>query len=299
MGNWNVRRRLLSKECIGPDMRVAVLSGKGGTGKTTVSTHLAALNPDALYMDLDVEEPNGDLFLKSEWIDEIPVTVAYPVIDEDLCTRCRKCSTFCQFNALIVAPAMTIVLKEICHACGGCELVCPEGAVSFGERPVGEILKGTAATGNPVISGAMTPGEYSGVPVIKKALTLTDGYHSVVIDSPPGTSCTTVASLEGCDLALIVTEPTPFALSDMKMVVEMLGTMKMPMAVVVNKTGMGDDEVYRYCRDEGIPVYGEIPFSRELAEAYAEGNMLNHISPEIEKVLLGVWDKVKAGGVKS
>ncbi|MDC7239725.1 MAG: ATP-binding protein [Spirochaetales bacterium] len=279
-------------------MRVAVLSGKGGTGKTTVSTHLAALNPDALYMDLDVEEPNGDLFLKSEWIDEIPVTVSYPEVDEELCTHCRKCSVFCQFNALIVAPAMTIVLKEICHACGGCAMVCPEDAISYGERPVGEIQKGTAVTGNTVISGAMTPGEYSGVPVIKKALTLAEEYDMTVIDSPPGTSCTTVASLEGCDLALIVTEPTPFALSDMKMVVEMLRTMDMSMAVIVNKTGLGDDEVYGYCRDENIPVIGEIPFSRELAEAYAEGEMLSQMKPDIKKVLEGVWERVQAESIK-
>jgi MinD superfamily P-loop ATPase len=270
-------------------MTVAILSGKGGTGKTTVSTHLASLHPEALYMDLDVEEPNGDLFLKPLWDDEIPVTVPYPVIDENKCIHCRKCATFCQFNALIAGAALTISMKEICHGCGGCALVCPSGAIRYEERPVGKVRKGISAFGNPVLSGNMNPGEFSGIPVIKKTRDLAPSGGIRIIDGPPGTSCNTVASLEDCDLAQIVTEPTPFALSDMKMVVEMLRTIDKPMAVVINKSGMGDRDVYGYCRDESLEILGEIPFSMDLARQYAVGEMLEKIPCRIKEEFDRIW----------
>jgi MinD superfamily P-loop ATPase len=280
-------------------MKIAILSGKGGTGKTTVSTHLASLHPEDLYMDLDVEEPNGDLFLKPVWEEDIPVTVFYPVIDNKKCTHCRKCAAFCQFNALIAGAAMTISMKEICHSCGGCALVCPTGAISYGERTVGKVRKGTSAYGNPVITGRMNVGEFTGVPVIKKALSLAPSRGIQIIDSPPGTACTTVAAIEDCDLAVIVTEPTPFALSDMKMVVEMLQSMSLPTAVVINKSGIGDRDVYAYCRQEGLEILGEIPFSMELAKFYAVGEMLDNIPADVKDELAKILDSMIRISTKS
>lgn len=273
-------------------MKVAILSGKGGTGKTTVSTHLASLYPRALYMDLDVEEPNGDLFLKPVWEEEIPVSVFYPVIDNEKCTHCRKCAAFCQFNALIAGAARTISMKEICHSCGGCVLVCPTGAISYGERTVGIARKGTSVYGNPVLSGRMNVGEFTGVPVIKKVQSLAPSEGLEILDSPPGTSCTTVAAIKDCDLAVIVTEPTPFALSDMKMVVEMLQSLSLPIAVVVNKSGIGDRDVYGYCRQEGLEILGEIPFSMDLARYYAVGEMLDNIPADIKDEYAKIMDSM-------
>lgn len=271
-------------------MKVAILSGKGGTGKTTVATHLASLYPLSLYMDLDVEEPNGDLFLKPVWEEEIPVTVFYPVIDNKKCTHCRKCAAFCQFNALIAGAAMTISMKEICHSCGGCAQVCPSEAISYGQRTVGIVRKGFSVYGNQVLSGRMNIGEFTGVPVIKKVQSLAPSEGIEILDSPPGTACTTVAAIEHCDLAVIVTEPTPFALSDMKMVVEMLRSMSLPMAVVINKSGIGDRDVYAYCRQEGLDILGEIPFSMELARYYAVGEMLDNIPSDVKDEFMRILD---------
>ncbi|MDC7233293.1 MAG: ATP-binding protein [Spirochaetales bacterium] len=274
-------------------MKAAILSGKGGTGKTTVSTHLAALFPDALYVDMDVEEPNGDLFLNPEWNDRIPVSVIYPEIDNDKCTHCRNCAAFCRFNALIAGKALTISMKEICHGCGGCALVCPSDAIRYRERIIGYVSRGITRFGSPIISGKMDVGEFSGVPLIDRIRTMDRTEALQIIDSPPGTSCTTVAAVEGCDLAVIVTEPTPFALSDMKRTVEMLRTMKLPFAVVINKAGMGDRGVYDYCRDESIDILGEIPFSLELAGAYATGVMLDSVSPQLQKEYRKIMDGMK------
>jgi len=194
-------------------------------------------------------------------------------MNEKKCTRCRACADFCRFHAILATPSGMIPMTELCHSCGGCALVCPSGAVEYRHRVTGKIESGTAATGNTIITGTLKTGEFSGVPVIRKMMNMIPNDRLVIIDGPPGTSCSAVAALEKSDLALIVTEPTPFGLSDMKMAVEMVRNLSLPVMVVVNKSGTGDRGVYEYCQKEGIPVAGEIPFSRERAQIYAKGEL--------------------------
>jgi len=254
-------------------MVITFISGKGGTGKTTVSTNLAALHPETVLMDCDVEEPNAALFMEISLQERVEVTRIHPFINEEKCTCCRACSDFCRFNAILSAPQVMIPMRDLCHSCGGCAIVCREDAIEYRNKTIGSITTGTAASGNTVISGILNAGEYSGVPVIRRMLQNVPDDRIVIVDGPPGTSCTAAAALEVCDLAVLVTEPTPFALSDMKMAVEMIRKMSLPLGVVINKSGPGDREIYQYCLEEDIPVLGKIPFSLKLAKTYAEGRL--------------------------
>lgn len=273
-------------------MKIAVLSGKGGTGKTTVSNNLAALVPHATIIDCDVEEPNSHIFLTPVIDREENVTVGYPVIDEEKCTHCRACASFCNYHAIIASSKVTMPMKELCHDCGGCALVCKAGAISYEHRPIGRIYEGKASTGNPMIYGELTTGELSGVKIINRLRNLVEERELVIIDSPPGTSCSTVAAVEDTDFAVLVTEPTPFGVSDMKMVVEMLREMGIPMTVVINKAGLGDEEVYNYCREEKLTIAGEIPFDRTIAEAYADGKLAVYINKETKSLFSRLRDEV-------
>lgn len=273
-------------------MKIAVLSGKGGTGKTTVSNNLAALNSDAILLDCDVEEPNSHIFMNPVIKSDEDVAKDYPVIDDDKCVHCGACARFCNYNAIISGPAATITMKEICHSCGGCALVCQHNAISYGQRNIGTIYRGASRFGTELIYGEMKTGELSGVTIINRMREMTEGELLVLIDSPPGTACSTVAAVEDCDYALIVTEPTPFGVSDMKMVVEMLQTMEIPFSVVINKAWLGDREVYDYCRDEDIEIIGEIPFDRDIAEAYSTGRLAVEFDPKYKDLFQNLWNKI-------
>lgn len=252
-------------------MKIAFLSGKGGTGKTTLSNNLAALIPGATLIDCDVEEPNSHIFMKPRIDKEDDLNIEYPVIDEEKCNACGECGRFCKYHALLCGKGLVIPLKEMCHSCGGCKLVCPQGAISYQTRPIGKIYRGTSRENLSFVYGVLNVGELSGVKIINQVKEFVAKDRLVFIDSPPGTSCATVAAVEDSDYAIIVTEPTPFGVSDMKMVVEMLRKMKIPMGVIVNKAGMGDDEIYDYCKNENLTIVGEVPFYRSMAEAYSEG----------------------------
>lgn len=252
-------------------MKIAFLSGKGGTGKTTLSDNLAALIPNATLIDCDVEEPNSHIFMKPRIEKEEDLNIEYPVIDDEKCNYCGECGRFCKFNALLCGKDKVMSLREMCHSCGGCELVCPQGAISYQTRPIGKIYQGTSRENLSFVYGVLTVGELSGVKIINQVKKFVSEDPLVLIDSPPGTSCATVAAVEDSDYAIIVSEPTPFGVSDMKMVVEMLRKMKIPMGVIVNKAGLGNDEIYDYCKEEKLTLLGKIPFHRSMAESYSEG----------------------------
>lgn len=274
-------------------MKIAVLSGKGGTGKTTVSTNLLATLKEAYLIDTDVEEPNSHIFLKPSDDENEEVYVDYPKVDETKCTLCGKCGDFCSFNSIIPAKNTVLVFKESCHSCGGCELVCPTGAISYEKRNIGQIKKGKTISGNLMEYGLLNLGELSGVKIIEKLRENVAHRDFVIIDSPPGTACSTVAAVEGVDYAVLVTEPTPFGLSDMKMVVDMLREMGIPFGVFVNKAGLGDDEVYKYCSLENIPLLGEIPFDAKIAELYSKGHIFSSELSEYREVFVELSKKIK------
>ncbi len=260
-------------------MKIAVLSGKGGTGKTTVTANLAVNLPGCIAVDTDVEEPNLHIFLSPEINTQEEVKTEYPWIDAEKCTLCGRCGDFCRYNAIIPAKNQVLVFRESCHGCGGCKVVCPAGAIEYKKRETGRIYSGTSFSDVAMKYGELNIGEMSGVRIIKQIKKSVVGEEVVLIDSPPGTSCATVAAVEGADYAIVVSEPTPFGVSDMKMVVEMLRNLEIPFGVVVNKAGLGDGEIYEYCRGEGIPILEEIPYSREIAELYAHGTLFSQKIP--------------------
>ncbi len=266
-------------------MKIAILSGKGGTGKTTLSMNLAYLLKGAVVVDGDVEEPNLGLFLKGETLYSVPVKKAYPIINEKLCTLCGACGDFCAYNALLPAKKGVLVHEELCHDCGGCAVVCKEGAIDYDYREIGVLEKRQVLKAQYLYSGILSVGEVSGVKVIETLRNTVDQCDFVLIDSPPGTSCATVAALEEVDYAIIVTEPTPFGLSDMKMVVEMLSRMGIDFGVVLNKAGIGDKSVQLFCETNEIPILGEIPFSKKYAVVYSRGKLISKECLDYERYL--------------
>ncbi|MBI9102400.1 MAG: ATP-binding protein [Spirochaetales bacterium] len=274
-------------------MEIAVLSGKGGTGKTTVSLNLARAAEKVELLDCDVEEPNSHIFLNPKTPSEERIGVEYPIIDKKKCINCGACGRFCRFNAFISSPSLTISMPELCHSCGGCEMVCPEKAISYDIREIGSILKGTSKNIN-LSWGLLDVGQLSGVKIIEKLRKAPPTAPLRITDCPPGTSCSTVEAAEGANLAIIVAEPTPFGISDMLMVVEMLQTLKVPMALIINKAGLGDDKLHKLCEERNIPILGEIPFSREAAAIYARGDLLYEASDEFRKTFTDLYAAVTA-----
>jgi len=250
---------------------VSIASGKGGTGKTTVAVNMAlSLGEGVQLLDCDVEEPNAHIFLQPRIREVRPVYVPVPKVDERLCTHCGKCVGFCQFNAIAVAAGKVMVFPELCHGCGGCRLVCPTGAIAEENREVGMVKIGVGG-GIDFAYGELNIGEPMPGPVIHELKRNINRLGTTIIDAPPGTSCPVIESVYGSDCCILVTEPTPFGLHGLRLMVEVLGEIKIPFAVVVNRAGIGDKKVYEYCEKERIPVLLEIPHSRRIAELYSQG----------------------------
>ena len=264
-------------------MKIAIASGKGGTGKTTVATNLALVasrdGRSVAYLDCDVEEPNGALFLKPHFSETRPVEVSIPEVDTGKCTACGKCGQICQYSAIVVMKENVLVFPELCHGCAGCWLVCPTGAIAESHRQTGQLELGQAGKVR-FIQGLLNIGEVMSPPVIGAVKAAAPGVDFLVVDSPPGTSCPVIESVRGADYVLLVTEPTPFGLNDLRLAVEMVRALKLPFAVVINRADMGDDQTRQYCRQEGIDVIAEIPDDRQVAEAYSRGEMMCEAIPK-------------------
>lgn len=254
-------------------MRIAVASGKGGTGKTTVSVNLARilarLGP-VQYLDCDVEEPNGHLFLHPVIRSSETVEVAVPQVDEGKCIHCGRCSELCRFHAITCLAKMTLTFPELCHGCGGCARICPVGAITEVGRPIGVVERGTA-DGVGFVHGRLNVGEAMSPPLIRAVTACADPCSVVVLDAPPGTSCPVVATLRTADRVLLVAEPTAFGLHDLTLAVEVVHEMSVKCGVFINRADIGDDRVERFCAEQAIPVLGRLPHDRRIAEAYSRG----------------------------
>jgi len=252
-------------------MNLCILSGKGGTGKTTVSVNLARLM-GANYVDCDVEEPNGFLFLNPEGIISREVQVDYPMISKEKCTLCGDCVHACVYHALAGTKSEVMLFEQICHGCHACSLVCPADAITYGARPIGTVE--TGRSGNiGCARGVLNVGEHMGVPVIRELMkNLPEG--NCLFDAAPGTACSVVNTLKHSDGAIIVTEPTTFGLHDMKLAVELLRQVEIPFGVVINKYIPEESRTEDYCSEAGIEVWGRLPYRRQAAEVYSGGGML-------------------------
>ncbi|HAD82302.1 MAG: (4Fe-4S)-binding protein [Candidatus Edwardsbacteria bacterium RIFOXYD12_FULL_50_11] len=275
-------------------MILAIASGKGGTGKTTVSLNLAkSLGRPVQLLDCDVEEPNAHLFLSGKPGAESVVTVPVPVIDATRCDLCGECGRVCQFHAIAVVKPGPIVFPELCHGCGGCVLACPQKAISEKDRRIGavETLKSGDIT---LIMGRLDVGVSLVPPLIRAVKSRLNPEIPAILDAPPGTSCPVVATIRDTDYVLLVTEPTPFGLNDLALAVDMVRELKIPFGVVVNRAGSGDDGVNAYCREQGIPILLEIPDDRRIAEAYSRGVLMVDALPEYRKMFADLADTLAA-----
>lgn len=275
-------------------MKIAVLSGKGGTGKTTVSSSLAFISK-MLLIDTDIEEPNSHIFLKGNIEDIKSVYTRFPEVNMEKCNLCGECGNFCKFNAIIPAKKRVIVFGEACHDCGGCEIVCKNGAISWEKREMGKIYTGKTHFNSINKYGKLNIGEMSGVKIIKEIYKNTEE-KDFLIDCPPGTACTTVSAVEVADFAIIVVEPSPFGLSDMKLVVQLLRDMKITFGVVINKFDEDENIVKKYCDDEEIEIIGTIPFDRKIAETYSKGEIIAEALPEYRENFETILKRVKSYG---
>ncbi|NLX18571.1 MAG: P-loop NTPase [Desulfobulbus sp.] len=274
-------------------MIISIASGKGGTGKTTVATNLAqVLGSRVELLDCDVEEPNAHLFLQPTMTRSELVTTPIPLIDETKCNFCQKCSDFCEFNALAVVGKQVLVFAELCHSCGGCMLVCPEGAISETGRELGMLNVGNAGEIK-FINGRLRVGEAMSPPLIKRVRAAADPDRITLIDAPPGTSCPVIAAMHETDFVLLVTEPTPFGLHDLKLAVEAVKLLGIPAGLVVNRADIGDKAVFQYAEDEDLPLLLTIPFDRRIAEAYSRGKMMVDELPEWRQQFIELFEKIE------
>jgi MinD superfamily P-loop ATPase len=273
-------------------MILAVASGKGGTGKTSVAVNLARVfDAPVALLDCDVDEPNAHLFLQGSLTGEEVVTIAVPAIEAAVCSGCDKCVKFCRFNALASVGRAPILFPELCHGCGGCAQVCPRGAIREKAFRIGTIRR--YQVGHIMLkSGCLDVGVSLASSLIHSVRSGMAHGATVILDAPPGTACPAVATLRGVDFALLVTEPTPFGLHDLRLAVDTVRALDVPFGVVVNRVGIGDDRVQRFCAAEHISVLLEIPDDRRIAEAYSRGQLIVEALPEYRVHFERLWQAI-------
>jgi len=276
-------------------MIISVASGKGGTGKTLVATSLAISlidNYKVQLLDCDVEEPNANILLHLAVNQSQPVYIPIPKVDEAKCTYCGKCAEVCAYNVIAVIKDKVLVFPELCHGCGACSYLCPESAITEEGREVGIVERG--GSGNlELIQGKLNVGEAMAPPVIREVKKYADPANIVINDVPPGTSCPVVEAVEGSDFCLLVTEPTPFGLNDLSLAVEVVRKLGIPCGVIINRVGIGGEEVEQYCHREGIPVLLRIPLDRKIAMLYSQGIPLIEGMPRWREDFLKLFQDIK------
>jgi MinD superfamily P-loop ATPase len=272
-------------------LSIAIASGKGGTGKTTVAVNLARmLGTEAWLLDCDVEEPNAHLFLHGRLEGEVEVTIPVPEVDETLCDGCGECSRFCRYHAIVSFGTAPLVFPEMCHGCGGCARVCPRQAIRETNRRIG-VIETLQSDNITLIHGRLDIGEAMAPPLIRAVKARAPAHVPVILDAPPGTSCPVIAAIRGADYVVLVTEPTPFGLHDLQLAVEMVRELGLPFGVLVNRAGIGDDRVHVFCRQSGIPILLEIPDDRRIAEAYSRGHLIVEALPEYRELFQHLIDR--------
>ncbi len=273
-------------------MKIAVASGKGGTGKTTIATSLAAtLGQRAQILDCDVEEPNCHILMSPEIESCEPIVVQVPLVDMSKCDLCGKCGEVCRFSAILTIGKTVLTFAELCHGCGGCMLLCPHKAISETPRDLGVVESGHVG---PVefVQGRIRIGEAMSPPLIKEVAKRVNPERISILDAPPGASCPVIHTVKGCDFVIMVTEPTPFGLHDLRIAVDAIRPLGIPMGVVLNRSDIGDAEVQKYCSDTNLPLLLEIPFNRNIAEGYSRGNMLVKTMPSFSEKFLGLFESI-------
>jgi len=276
---------------------IAVASGKGGTGKTTIATNLAhyvaQTGQKVQYLDCDVEEPNGHIFLKPRINRSQQVTVDVPRVDLEKCTGCGKCSEICQYSAIVqLKDNNVLTFEQLCHSCGGCMRICPADAIKPKPLNIGDIDFGKAGDVD-FISGRLRIGYVRTPSLIKEVKKHIKENHLAIIDVPPGTSCPVVEAVRGADFVLLVTEPTPFSLNDLKLTVGLVREMNLPCAIVINRYGIGNDKVEKYCEAENIDIVLKLPDDRRIAEAYSSGRIIVDVLSEYKKQFSELYEYIK------
>ena len=278
-------------------MKITIASGKGGTGKTTIAVafaqYLANIGKMVDLYDCDVEEPNVDLFLKSTISSTREAVVSVPKVNLDECNSCGKCEKICQFNAIVLFNKKPLVFPDLCHACGGCTLICPTAAIKETDKLIGEITEGIKGAisytgGRLKVSEPMSP------PLIKAVKRFSNNTHISIYDSPPGTSCPAVTTIHNSQYVIVVTEPTPFGLHDMKLLIEFLEQIHIPFGVIINRSNIGNNEVEQYCKVRDIKILATIPHSIEVAKLYAQGNFLQYFLEENGSAMKSIYNTISS-----
>lgn len=269
-------------------IKIAIASGKGGTGKTFISTNLfntlSKYSYNVNLVDCDAEEPNDREFLKGEFQNQFDVLQKVPVIDTDKCTYCGKCYEYCNYNAIFFLgeQKMIRILEEHCHGCGACTVACTDGAITEKDDLLGTVSRYKFSDNSALIEARMKVGVHSPVPTIKAAIKAASDANILLMDSPPGTSCPFIQTVATADYVVLVTEPTPFGLSDLKQSVETLKSMGKSCGVIINRAGLGNDDIYSYLNTENIPLLMSVPFDRNIAAVYSRGELITNVDTDWE-----------------